>query len=619
VNALPDRFAASQASILEQVARGAPLERTLEDIVHLIEAQASAMRCSIVLLDKEAGVLTCIVAPTLPPPYSQSLIGLKIGPHAGSCGAAAYLGERVIVSDIATHPNWIPYRHLALPFGLRACWSTPIFGAEREVIGTFAMYYEEITEPREHEIGWVAVATHLASIAILRDRSERALKHSEARARRLALLFSISSAVNEAIVRLREPLAIYDFACRVAVERKLAALAWIGLYPARHAHIERVVRYGEGAEYVDSIDLDMADERMCKGPAGRALHSGEPSISHDIAADPGFYWKEQARRYGLRSCAVFPLKSDGKPFGVLVLYATETHYFGTEDIQVLTTLAADISFAVDLASAQLERQRLALQLERSQRLHSLGTLAGGIAHDFNNILGTIIGNAGLAHMKLPAKSLAAGYIAKIQKAAQHGSELVRQLLTFDQREGPSRENINPREVVEEGLQLLRPLIPAEIVLKTRFEEPLPTLLADSTQLQQVITNLGTNALHAIGNCAGTIEVSLESCVVDAAGAEQHPDLNVGIYIKLRISDSGCGMDAATLRHAFDPFFTTKGPDKGTGLGLSVVHGIVMGHGGAIDLRSQVGEGTTFTLYFPATAGTESSPPLLERNQPEKER
>ena len=596
MSTLPDSFTEAQGSILERVARGIPLQRSLEEIVRFIEAQAAGMRCSIVLV--EAGVISDVVAPTLPSPYAEALVGLKIGPTAGSCGAAAYLGRRVIVSDIATHPNWALYRDLALPHGLRACWSTPIFGTDQAVLGTFAMYYAEVAEPRAHELEWVDVATHLASIAVLRARSEAALRRSEARARQLALLFSVSSAVNEAIVRLRDPQSIYEFACRIAVEQGLAGLAWIGSCTPDRGRIEVVARHGHGVALLDVIELDPGDEPVRQGQLERTLDTGKASLCHDIAADPNFRWKVTA----LRSCAVFPLNSDGAVFGVFVLYASQPGYFQDQEVAILTALAANISFGVELANAQRERQQLATQLERSQRLYSLGTLAGGIAHDFNNILAAIAGNAELALLDSHAQNGVRSHVVEIQKAARRGSDLVRQILTFGRREQPKRELIDPRSVVEEALQLLRPTLPQGVTLRMSCAGQLPQLAADSTQLHQIIMNLGTNALQAMGSGGGTIDVTLDTCVVDAAMVTKLVDLAVGSYMRIRVTDTGCGMDEATLRQAFDPFFTTKDPGKGTGLGLAVVHGIVMGHGGAIDVCSERGVGTAFTLYFPAGPG-----------------
>src|SRR5262249_5914361 len=153
-------------------------------------------------------------APSLPRDYVLALDGSEIGPRAGSCGTAAFRQARVIVDDIASNPLWDDYRHLALPHGLLASWATPILSPEPECRGTFAMYYRERRAPSDEEIEWVNVATHLASIAIVRNRDEERLRASEAQARQVARLYAVASSVSEILVRVRDPNELYRVACR---------------------------------------------------------------------------------------------------------------------------------------------------------------------------------------------------------------------------------------------------------------------------------------------------------------------------------------------------------------------------------------------------------------------
>ncbi|HEY6507841.1 MAG TPA: GAF domain-containing protein, partial [Vicinamibacterales bacterium] len=254
-------FWADQAAVLERVASGHPLDEILRDIVLMIERQAQGMFCSILLLDEARGTVRSGAAPSLPPAYAQALDGLPIGPAAGSCGTAAYRGERVIVEDIATHPYWHGYKNLALPHGLRACWSSPIFSAEREVLGTFAMYYREPRGPSTVEVSWVDAATHLAAIVIVSDRATRSLRQSEARARHLARLYAMSSAVNEAIVRESDVGRLYETACRIAVDHGMARLAWIGLVTDSR-RIVPVAHAGVAFEQVCPLHLELADANV---------------------------------------------------------------------------------------------------------------------------------------------------------------------------------------------------------------------------------------------------------------------------------------------------------------------------------------------------------------------
>src|SRR5262245_50120216 len=148
-------FLEHQRGVLERIAGGAPLPELLDQIVRLIDMQAEHMMCSIVVLDREKGCIRPGAAPRLPPEFVRAIDGCAIGPTAGSCGTAAFRGERVIVDDIATHPYWANYKQLALPHGLRACWSSPIFSPEREVLGTFAMYYRDCRTPSPQDVEWV--------------------------------------------------------------------------------------------------------------------------------------------------------------------------------------------------------------------------------------------------------------------------------------------------------------------------------------------------------------------------------------------------------------------------------------------------------------------------------
>jgi PAS domain S-box-containing protein len=179
-------FEQAQFSILEHIAAGRPLAEVLEEIVLLVERQGDGMLCSILLLDADAGRVRHGAAPHLPPQLVRGIDGAAIGPREGSCGASAYTREVVVIDDIGTHPNWASYRHLALPFGLRACWSSPIFSAPGgDVLGTFAMYYPQARRPTVREQTWVARATHLAAIAIARERAERTARQADARYRKI--------------------------------------------------------------------------------------------------------------------------------------------------------------------------------------------------------------------------------------------------------------------------------------------------------------------------------------------------------------------------------------------------------------------------------------------------
>ncbi|MGN6109503.1 MAG: PAS domain-containing hybrid sensor histidine kinase/response regulator [Kofleriaceae bacterium] len=237
--------------------------------------------------------------------------------------------------------------------------------------------------------------------------------------------------------------------------------------------------------------------------------------------------------------------------------------------------------------------------EQAQKMESLGTLAGGIAHDFNNILLAIRANTQLAIEDLPADHAAQPSLAEIVQGARRASDLVQRILMFSRAEEPSKKVVELPALVDEALALVRSSVTRSIELRTRYAAAAPPVLADPTQIHQVLINLVNNAVHAIGASGGSIEVAIEPVLVTAELAAATPALREGRYARLSVVDTGCGIPAAALGRIFEPFFTTKAVGEGTGLGLSVVHGIVRGHDGALTVASEPGR-TTFQLYFPAT-------------------
>jgi signal transduction histidine kinase/ActR/RegA family two-component response regulator len=266
-------------------------------------------------------------------------------------------------------------------------------------------------------------------------------------------------------------------------------------------------------------------------------------------------------------------------------------------------LAGDVYRIVGVAEDITTRKKLEGQFHQAQKMEAFGILAGGIAHDFNNILTAIIGYTELSQMLLeenPEK--VREHLRAVLQATSRATDLVRQILTFSRQRQPERRPIQLQPVVAESLKLLRSTIPSTIEFDTSLATDAPTVLADATQIHQVLMNLCTNAWHAMKERSGRLQVKLEKSTVDVAYAATQPRLRPGVYARVSVSDTGCGMDQATLQRIFEPFFTTKPPGEGTGLGLAVVHGIMESHEGAVSVYSQPGEGTVFHLYFPAHAG-----------------
>ena len=265
--------------------------------------------------------------------------------------------------------------------------------------------------------------------------------------------------------------------------------------------------------------------------------------------------------------------------------------------------------------AEAARALLEAQLAEAQKMEAIGTLAGGIAHDFNNIIAAILGNTELARRDASANPQLLDSLEEIRRAGNRGRDLVRQILSFSRRQATAFAPLALCPVIDESVRLLRATLPLRLKIAVHCDPDVPAVLADATQIEQVVLNLATNAMQAMRDCAGRIDIRLDTVVVNAAMARNCPVLRVlhekhpGRTVRLTVSDTGPGMDAVTLARIFEPFFTTKGNNEGTGLGLSVVHGIVRAHQGAIDVESQPGKGTKFTVYLPATAlpGSAASP------------
>ena len=242
-------------------------------------------------------------------------------------------------------------------------------------------------------------------------------------------------------------------------------------------------------------------------------------------------------------------------------------------------------------------KKMEQQVQQVQRLQSIGTLAGGIAHDFNNILSPILGLAEMLQEDLPADSFEHESASEILRSALRAKDLVQQILSFSRQAENKRMPIRIQRVLKEAVKLMRSTIPSSIEIIYSDDQDCSPVFSDPTQIHQIVMNLITNAFHAVEAHGGNIKVQLNE---RAIGSKEKTGLNLepGKYACLSVTDTGHGIDSGMLDQIFDPYFTTKAPGKGTGLGLSVVFGIVKDHGGAIQVDSSVGKGTTFDVYLP---------------------
>ena len=296
---------------------------------------------------------------------------------------------------------------------------------------------------------------------------------------------------------------------------------------------------------------------------------------------------EQRKQFYFRHCLASGEIRDVEVFsGPIKVYGKELLYSIVHDITARK-------------KAEEEKAALEAQLFHAQKMESIGTLSGGIAHDFNNLLGIILGNAELAMDDLPEWHPAKDNINEIRTASLRARDVVKQLLSFSRKTDPKKKPVKLVQIVEDALKFLRFSIPASIEIHhNKINDTDDTIFADSTQINQVMINLFTNAAHAMEDAGGVITIGIENICLDQISTPFYPDLAPGDYVKLTVSDTGTGIDHEVKDRIFDPYFTTKEVGKGSGIGLSVVHGIVKSHNGAIFVDSKFGKGTTFSIFFP---------------------
>jgi PAS domain S-box-containing protein len=527
-------------AVLEMICTEASLAEILECLCQLIEQQLPGLHCSVLLLDPDGATLRNGAAPSLPKEYNRCADGIRIGPNAGSCGTAAYRGERVIVTDIANDPLWKDVSQIALRHGLRACWSTPIFSRAGKVLGTFAVYYPEPRAPEPDHLQMVECATHLAGIAIEREHAEEELRAAETRYRALV-----------------ERLPAITYIAEVGV---------LGHWQYVSPQIQSILGFApeewlaDSANWVNHIHPEDRDRALTAETrfweAAGAFHAEYRMIARD------------GRVLWFRDDAVYLRRADAeKPLTQGVLY--------------------DIT----------EHKLLEDQLRQSQKMEAIGQLAGGVAHDFNNLLMIIQGRNERILDHLASSNPVHGDAVEVREAVNRAASLTHQLLAFSRKQVLQPRVIDLNVVVGDAGKMLHRLIGENIEVTLRTAPSLWYVKVDQGQMEQTILNLALNSRDAMPH-GGKLTIETRNSELDAASAAEQGSIKPGRYAVLEVSDTGVGMDAETQSHIFEPFFSTKEPGKGTGLGLASVYGVVKQSGGWISFASQLGHGTAFRIYLP---------------------
>jgi predicted ATPase/signal transduction histidine kinase/ActR/RegA family two-component response regulator len=456
-----------------------------------------------------------------------------------------------------------------------------------------------------------AVYPHLADEALPAGRTATigaAVEHLD-----LATVMRVSQAVSGEIVLKK----LIDTLMRTALEHAGAQRGLLIVQRGGTQWLEAQATTRRDTITVRHEHASVSAAELPKSVLHYVVRTRESVILDDASAQDAFFSDEYIRRNRVRSVLCQPLIKQATLIGVLYLENNLTpHVFTPARSAVLKLLASQAATALenaylytDLLRAdetrrlqERERAEMQQQLQQGAKMEAVGRLAGGIAHDFNNILGAILGYGELAQHNLGEGSGVRRYVDQVMQAGARGKELVERILAFTRSGMGDRVPLHVQSVIEETLGLLPASLPADVRLDMHLDAADVAIVGDPTQLHQVTMNLCTNALHAMQH-RGVLTVVLDSVTVAQRRLLSHGTLSAGDYARLSVSDTGSGIPPTVLERMFDPFFTTKRVGDGTGLGLALVHGIVADFHGAIDVATQVGVGTTFTIWLPASGET----------------
>ncbi len=329
------------------------------------------------------------------------------------------------------------------------------------------------------------------------------------------------------------------------------------------------------------------------------VHAKRPVIHNDYSSLPHRRGMPEGHAEVVRELTV-PVMRDNKVAAIVGVGNKPTDY--TEKDAEVVSYLADVAWEIVRQKRfEEENKRFQTMLQRAQKMEAVGTLAAGIAHDFNNILTPVIIQTELALLTVSDDSPMKAGLQEVLDASHRAKELVKQILAFSRHTESRRASLTLAPIIKEVLKLLRSTLPATIDIQQETEIETGTVLADPTQIHQVLMNLCTNAAHAMREKGGILKVRLSEVdidSIDSKDAEQHPDLHPGKYARISVGDTGPGIEPSLMERIFEPFFTTKDRSEGTGMGLSVVHGIAKSCGGDVHVETEPGKGTTFHTFFP---------------------
>ncbi len=397
------------------------------------------------------------------------------------------------------------------------------------------------------------------------------------------------------------PHALSQRACEICVDLLSASSAAVIVAgPDGDLHFDTGV--GWTPQEMASIVVPSAAH---ESQAGYALSVNDVVVAHDFGQETRFRIHSSVAGRA-RSGIAAPIAGPAGPYGVLGIHSLAPHHISDDDVDFVRGIASALGATVRHDAVEGEQRRLSEHLRQTQKLEAIGRLAGGIAHDFNNLMTIVLAYADALATDDHSPAEAAGHIAEIKGAAERAALLTRQLLAFSRQQTLQPKILEPNGVIANMDRMLRRVIGEDIQFETELAADAWNVKVDPGQLEQVLLNIVINARDAMP-AGGLLRIETANVEVTGEGSHGHRSVRPGAYVRISISDTGCGMPAETLAHAFEPFFTTKGTG-GTGLGLATVYGIVQQSGGDVWASSEPGAGTCVRVYLPRAVHATDAPP-----------
>ena len=534
-------FRAGQSRVLEMIAADAPLADVLTSLVFLMEGQAEGLRCSILLLNRDGKRVRHGAAPNLPEAYVKAVDGAAIGPRNGSCGTAMYTRRPIVVTDVMTDPLWSDYRELARICGLCACWSTPILSAQGDILGSFAMYRQEKRGPRPEETRLTEIATHIAGIAIERQRQQEILREREA---------------------------------RISLAAESGDLAFWILYPEQNtAWMSDKGRriYGFDSKLPLTCDLILSRVHPDERTAVKTAYD--------------------------RSCALCgTFESEHRlllPYGKTRWVIMRGRCLKDQEGNLLETIGVTLDVSAQKqADLQLQVQRE--EMAHRNRVSLMGEMTASFAHELNQPLTAIANNASAARRFLEHGNIDPALLQQLLQDmvadSQRAGEVIRGIRSLVRKETSVHTLLDLNSVITETVRLVSTdVLSRESVVATELDPQLPQVSATLVQIKQVLLNLIINALDAMEGLPPA-----ERRIIIRTRSDK------GDVVEVSVRDFGTGLPKDQPDKVFDHFFSTK--QKGMGMGLTIVRSIIEAHGGTIVAENAPDRGARMVVRLPAARG-----------------